>query len=86
MRGSNKMNISHKELNESTFKTIKAFDASNPSGCYHVAWQDGFELYVIKVEFCDFIEITRADAFEIAEEISERSGEANYCFREYYKL
>lgn len=79
-------NISYKELNESTFKTIKAFDASNPIGCYYVGWQDGFELYVIKVEFCDSMEITEQDAFEIAEEISERRGNANYIWKEDYKM
>ena len=78
------MNISHKELNESTFKTIKAFDESSPIGCYYVAWQDGFELYVIKVEFCDSMEITEEDAFESAEEISERKCNANYIFKEIY--
>ena len=77
--------ISYKELNESTFKTIKAFDESNPIGCYYVGWQDGFELYVIKVEFCDSMEITEADAFESAEEISERSGNANYIWKEIYE-
>lgn len=77
-------NISYKELNESTFKTIKAFDESNPIGCYYVGWQDGFELYVIKVEFCDSMEITEQDAFESAEEISERSGDANYIWKEIY--
>ena len=79
-------NISYKELNESTFKTIKAFDESNPIGCYYVGWQDGFELYIIKVEFCDSMEITEADAFEAAEEISERSGNANYIWKENYKI
>jgi hypothetical protein len=78
-------NLSLKELNESTFKTIKADDESNPIGCYFVGWQDGFELYIIKVEFCDSIEITEADAFEIAEEISERSGDADYIRKEIYK-
>jgi hypothetical protein len=77
-------NLSLKQLNESTFKTIKAFDASNPIGCYFVAWQDGFELYVIKVEFCDSIEITEQDAFEAAEEISDREGFADYICKKMY--
>ncbi len=77
-------NIHYKDLNESTFKTIKAFDESNPIGCYYVAWQDGFELYVIKIEFCDSMEITEQEAFELAEEISERSGNADYICKEIY--
>ena len=77
-------NLSLKQLNESTFKTIKAFDASNPIGCYFVSWQDGFELYVIKVEFCDSIKVTEQDAFEAAEEISERSGNADYIWKKMY--
>ena len=53
-------------------------------GCYYVGWYDGFEVYVIKVEFCDSIEITEEDAFESAEEISERDGNANYIWKEIY--
>ena len=78
--------IHYKDLDELTFKTIKAFDESNPIGCYYVGWQDGFELYVIKVEFCDSMEITEADAFEAAEEISERNGNADYIWKEDYKI
>lgn len=77
-------NISYKQLNENTFKTIKADDESNPIGCYYVAWQDGFELYVIKVEFCDSMVINEQDAFESAEEISEREGDADYIWKEIY--
>lgn len=77
-------NISYKQLNESTFKTIKADDESNPIGCYYVGWQDGFELYVIKVEFCDSMKITEQDAFESAEEISGREGDADYIWKEIY--
>jgi len=78
-------NLSYKELNESTFKTIKAFDQSNPIGCYYVGWQDGFELYIIKVEFCDSIQINEQDAFEAAEEISEREGCADYIKKQMYE-
>lgn len=78
------METKYKDLNESTFKTIKAFDESNPIGCYYVAWQDGFELYVIKVEFCDSMEITEEVAFELAEEISGRKGDADYIRKEIY--
>ena len=78
-------NLSYKELNEWTFKTIKAFDSLNPIGCYFVGWQDGFELYVIKVEFCDSIEITEQDAFEAAEEISTRKGCADYIKKQMYE-
>lgn len=78
------MNIKYKDLNEMTFKTIKADDELNPIGCYYVGWQDGFELYVIKVEFCDSIKITEQDAFEMAEEISQREGDADYIWKEIY--
>ena len=77
--------LSYKELNESTFKTIKADDESNPIGCYFVGWQDGFELYVIKVEFCDSMVINEQDAFEAAEEISKRKGCADYIKKQMYK-
>jgi len=77
-------NTHYKRYEENTFKTIKAFDASNPIGCYYVAWQDGFEMYVIKVEFCDSMEITEADAFESAQEISAREGDANYIYKRIY--
>jgi len=55
-------------LRSYTVNTVYPFDVMNAVKSYFVGWQEGFEHVFIEVQSCGYLNLSKEDAIEIAEE------------------